>query len=81
MVDSNTDFPADLFSFFEGDFTVKHALNSGSGVPFDQALEKEYNMSAKGPSATIGYTQRKESVRKWDIISGSSLIPYMIYVV
>ena len=68
-------------AFFEGDFTVKHAANSGSVVPFDEALEKEYNMSVKGPSATIGYTQRKESVRKLNIISGSSLIPYMIYLV
>lgn len=74
-------FPIIYLAFFEGDFTVKHAANSQSGVPFDQVLEKEYNMSAKGPSATIGYTQRKESVWKWNIISGSSLIPYMIYVV
>lgn len=74
-------FPMIYLAFFEGDFTVKHAANSGSVVPFDEALEKEYNMSAKGPSATIGYTQRKESVRKLNIISGSSLIPYMIYLV
>ena len=55
-------------AFLEGDFTVKQTANSGRGVPLDQALEKEYNKSAKGPSGIIRYTRRKESVLKWNII-------------
>ena len=54
-------------AFREGYFTVKHTTNGGSGVRFDQALEKEYK-SAKGSSGIIGYTRRKESVLKWNII-------------
>ena len=61
-------FPMFYSAFLEGDFTVKHTANSGSGVPLDHALEKEYNKSAKGPSGIIGYTRRKESVLKWNII-------------
>ena len=57
-----------IYSAFLEDFTVKHTVNSGSGVPLDQALEKEYNKSAKGPSGIIGHTRRKESVLKWNII-------------
>ena len=70
-------FPMFYSVFLEGDFTVKHTANSGSGISLDHALEKEYNKSAKGPSGIIGYTRRKESVLKWNIIhheSDSSLI-------
>ena len=55
-------------AFLEGDFTVKHTANSGSGFPLDHPLEKEYNNSAKAPSRIIGYTHRKESVLKRNII-------------
>ena len=66
-------FPIIYSAFLKEDFTVKHAPKCGNGVPLDQVLEKEYNKSTKGPSAVIGYTQRKESVRKWNIIRDSSL--------
>ena len=51
-----------------GDFVVNHSLRKGSGLQVDQALEKEYNKPAKGPSGIIGFTRRKEAVLKWDLI-------------
>ena len=51
-------------AFIQVDFTVKHTKNSGSGVSLEQALDKEYNESAKGPSESIGCTQRKGSTLK-----------------
>ena len=44
-------------SFYRGDFVVHHSLRRGSGVPMDQALEKEYNKKAKGPGGIIGVLQ------------------------
>ena len=41
-------FPKTYEAFLEGDFTVKYTTKSGSGVPMDQALQKEYNKPAKG---------------------------------
>ena len=41
-------FPKIYEAFLEQDFTVKHTTKSGSGVPMDQVLEKEYNKPAKG---------------------------------
>ena len=61
-------FPMIYSAFLEGDFTVKHTSSSGSGVPLDQALDKKYNKYAKRSSVIIGYTRRKESVLKWNII-------------
>ena len=58
-------------AFLEIDFTIKHTANSGSGIPLDQALEKEYNKYnkyRKVPSGIIGYTRRKGSNLKWNII-------------
>ena len=55
-------------AFLEGDFTVKHISNRGSGVPLDQVLETQYKKSVKGPSRITGYTRRKEGVLKWNII-------------
>ena len=58
-------------AFLEIDFTIKHTANSGSGIPLEQALEKEYNKYnkyRKGPSGIIGYTRRKGSNLKWNII-------------
>ena len=66
-------------AFLEGDFTVKHTANSGSGASLDQAFEEEYNKSAKGPSGIIGYTRRKESVLKWNIIHHEKR--HLIYIV
>ena len=36
--------------------------------PMDQALEKEYNKPAKGPSSVIGFSNRKEAVAQWNLI-------------
>ena len=55
-------------AFLEGNFTVKHISNRGSGVPLDQVLETQYKKSVKGPSRITGYTRRKEGVLKWNII-------------
>ena len=38
-----TKHPSLYESFYRGDFVVHHSLRRGSGVPMDQALEKEYN--------------------------------------
>ena len=61
-------FPSIYESFQKGGFVVKHTVRHGSGVPMDQALEKEYNKPAKGPGGIIGITRRKEAVCKWNII-------------
>ena len=61
-------FPMIYSPFLEGDFTVKHTASCGSGVPLDQALEKEYNRSAKSSCRIVGFIRRKESVLKWNII-------------
>ena len=61
-------FPIIYSNFLEGDFTVKHTTNSGSGVPLDQALEKEYIKSSKGSSKIIRYIQRKANMPKWNIL-------------
>ena len=36
-----------------------------SGVPMDQALDKEYNKKAKDVGVIIGMTRIEESVAKW----------------
>ena len=56
-----------------GDFVVNHTRRRGSGVPIDQALEKAYNKPAKGPGGVIGYTRKKESVAKWNLIKHEKL--------
>ena len=61
-------FPILHEAFQRGDFVVHHTKGSGSAVPIDQALEKAYNKPAKGPGGIIGYTRRKESVAKWNLI-------------
>ena len=63
-----TKFPLLHESFKEGDFVVHHTLRRGSGVPMDQALEKEYNKAAKGAGGIIGITRKKESVAKCNIV-------------
>ncbi len=40
----------------------------GSGVPFDQALEQQYNPPAKVSGGIIGVTRKKEAVALWGII-------------
>ena len=56
-----TKFPLLWDSFEKGDFVVHHTKRKGSGVPIDQALEKEYNKPAKGAGGVIGFTREKES--------------------
>ena len=56
----------DLFS--EGRFVVYQTQRKGSGIPMNQALEKQYNKPGKGPLGIIGFTRRKEAVCKWNII-------------
>lgn len=55
-------------SFCEGNFVVHHTNRRFSGMPMDQALEKEYNKKAKGPGGIIGITRQKESVAKWNLM-------------
>ena len=52
----------------KGDFTVKLSKRKCSAIPVDQALEKEYNKTAKGKGGIIGFTREKEVVAKWNII-------------
>ena len=63
-----SNFPLLWESFKKGDFVVHHTRRQGSGVPIDQALEKEYNKPAKGAGGIIGFTRKKESVAKWNIM-------------
>ena len=60
-------FPAIYASFSQGGFVVSHTLKCGSGVPMDQALEKEYDKPAKGQGGIIGISKRKEAVAQWNI--------------
>ena len=60
-------FPATYASFSQGGFVVRRTLKCGSGVPMDQALEKEYNKPAKGQGGIIGISRRKEAVAQWNI--------------
>ena len=41
---------------------------SGSGIGFDQGLEKVYNHTAKAVGGIIGITRQKEAVAFWDIV-------------
>ena len=54
-------------SFCQGGFVVRHMLKCGSGVPMDQALEKEYNKPEKGQGGIIGISRIKEAVAQWNI--------------
>ena len=51
---------------------IKHQ-GEGSDIPIDQALEKQYNKPAKGPSELIGFTRRKQVLFKWNIIKHEKL--------
>ena len=61
-------FPTLYDAFCRGDFVVHHTRRKGSAAPIDQALEKSYNKPAKGPGGIIGFTRRKESVAKWNLV-------------
>ena len=60
--------------FNNGGFVVTQTRRKGSGIPMDQALEKQYNKPAKGPSGIIGFSRRKEAVCKWNIIKHEKLM-------
>ena len=61
-------FPTLHEAFQRGDFVVHYTKRNGSAIPIDQALEKAYNKPAKGPGGIIGFTRRKESVAKWNLL-------------
>ena len=50
-----------------GGFVV-NTNRTGSGVPFDQALEQSYNRPAKVSGGIIGFTRKKDAVALWGII-------------
>ena len=60
-------FPAIYASVRQGGFVVRHTLKCESGVPMDQALEKEYKKPAKGQGGIIGISRGKEAVAQWNI--------------
>ena len=64
-----TKFPEPWDHFSVGKFVFHQAKRKGSGIPMDQALEKQYNQPAEGPSGIIGFTRRKEAAFKWNIIT------------
>ena len=47
---------------------MRHSSRKGSAVPMDQALEKAYNKPTKSSAGIIGFTRRKETVCKWNLI-------------
>ena len=61
-------FPEIHAEFVQGRLVVKQTHRSGSGIPMDMALEKEYNKPAKGPGRVIGFSSRKEVVAQWNLI-------------
>ena len=61
-------FPKVYGSFLGGGFVVSQTRRRGSNLPMDQALKKQYNKPAKGQSGIIGFSRRKETVCKWNIV-------------
>ena len=51
-----------------GGFVRRLSNRSGSGLPFDQTLEKVYNKPAKCNGGIIGVTKRKECILKYDFL-------------
>ena len=47
---------------------MRHSSRKGSAVPMDQALEKAYNKPTKSSAGIIGFTRRKETICKWNLI-------------
>ena len=58
-------FPEIHTEFVQGRFVVKQTHRSGSGIPMDMALEKEYSKPAKEPGGVIGFSSRKEAIAQW----------------
>ena len=61
-------FLAIYASFLQSGFVVRQILKCGSGVPMDQAFEKEYNKPAKDQGGITCISCRKEAVAQWNII-------------
>lgn len=61
-------FPKIHDCFVDGDFVVHQTKRRGSGIPMDQALEKQYNKPAKSSSGIIGFSRQKAAVCKWNLI-------------
>ena len=55
-------------SLLNGDFVVGHSFRKDSAVSLDQALEKFGSKPAKSSAGIIGFTRRKETVCKWNLI-------------
>ena len=61
-------FPALLKHFQEHFFVCYLSERQGSGIGFDQGLEKVYNFTAKAIGGIIGETRKKEAIAFWDLI-------------
>ena len=61
-------FPKMYQSFLNRDFVVRQFSRKCSAVPMDQALEKAYNKPAKSSAGIIGFTRRKETVCRCNLI-------------
>ena len=53
-------FPTIYDSFKEGGFVVHYTMRCGSGVPMDQALDKEYNKPTKVKAESLVSLARKK---------------------
>ena len=61
-------FPKMYQSFLNRDFVVRHFSRKCSAVPMDQALKKAYNKPAKSSAGITGFTRRKETVCRCNLI-------------
>ena len=67
-LDLQRKFPGIHKHFKKGLFVCHLSERHGSGIGFDQGLEKIYNHTAKAAGGIIGMTRRKKAVALWDII-------------
>ena len=67
-------FPKLWYDFSDGKFVVHQTKQKGSGIPMDQALEKQYKKPAKDPSGITRFTRSKEAVCKWNIIKHENFL-------
>ena len=67
-LDLQRKFPGIYKHFKKGMFVCYMSERYGSGIGFDQGLEKAYNHTAKSVGGIIGITRQKQAVAMWDII-------------
>ena len=67
-LDLQRKFPDIYKHYKDGMFVCYMSERHGSGIGFDQALEKAYNHTAKSTGGIIGMTRRKQAVAMWDLI-------------